>query len=265
MHDFLARFRFGDFATYFLPGLVFESGVMAALMFTPFRAMVIHVIDNFSLTAALLAAFGAYFSGAIVSGSSYKLVPVLFRIARATAYKNPRESVHPTEIEFAVKVAFRAFYGELPGREWSTTHFYMARSVISERMPHAGSEAMRQNDLMRLRENMVIPVITWLVAASLLEITRLQDGWINMSTYTFLIIAAAFLILGRLVARGVDNRRREVQEVCVAFLTADKLGLLTPATRDDQRPLRMTGMMATDGFLDLPQQPMVPIRVPSSV
>jgi hypothetical protein len=138
MGDFLARFRFGDFAAYFLPGLALEGALIAILWFTPFQRAVQGSLESVSWISAALLACCAYAAGAVISGSSYKLVGPLYFAARGAKYEDPRTRIFPTELAPAVREAFRECLGTLGGgEEWSESHFYIARTAINKRLPAA--------------------------------------------------------------------------------------------------------------------------------
>ena len=236
MRDVLARFRFGDFAAYLLPGIAFLAGIAVALRFTPLRRIAAIHFDDISFVEAFLVGCAAYLCGALVSGSSFRLVKPFFAATRLQRYRDPRLSIQPASIAAAVEEAFRRLFGETAPGEWGETKFYLIRSAVHERLPHASAEAMRQNDLGRLRENMLLPLIIWCFAAILLAIDQSAERlW-----FAFAIAIAAVLLTyvlgGRLACRATDNRAREVREVCVAFLVGDRLNVW--AVRPGDEPPR---------------------------
>jgi len=183
-----------------------------------------------SFMEGIAIACGAYLSGAIASGASYRLVAPWYLATRFRRYKDPRSSVCPLEFAPAVCAAFRSVLGEGTGQEWSENHFYLARAAVQERMPQAAAEAMRQNDLMRLRENMLIPLLVWCLAGLLLAISRLAHHQTDSIAIAALTLALTYVIGGRVACRAVDNRAREVREVCLALIVGERIGMLAKAT-----------------------------------
>jgi hypothetical protein len=228
MRDFLTRFRFGDFAAYFLPGLVMLGAISWLLSFSAFGAFVMQVTNQMSFVTGLLVACTAYAIGAFISGSSAKLFPYAYLVTRQERYTDLRSSIQPTEIEEAVRAAFGEVFGAaVSSTLWSECHFYLARSIVNERMGYASAEAVRQNDLYRLRENMLVPLLT-LYAATIMS--ALVDGR-GLPMYRWPLVFASTVVMffatGRLVRRAADNRRREVREIYSALLVGCRLKLFS--------------------------------------
>jgi hypothetical protein len=228
MRDFLARFRFGDFAAYFLPGLVMLGAICWLLTFTAFEGFVVRAFREVTLTTGLLLSCVAYAIGAFISGSSASLFPYAYYASRRQKYRDARASIQPPEIEELARGAFAEVFGaDFPASPWSECHFYLARSVVNERMPYASAEAMRQNDLMRLRENMLVPLLALYAAAIASALIKglhhPEYGWSMAITSTLVTYWAA----GRLVGRAADNRRREVREIYSALLVGCRLKLFS--------------------------------------
>jgi hypothetical protein len=223
MRDFLARFRFGDFAAYFLPGMALLTGAAAVLSFTPLRGLVEQVVAGASWLEAVVFACAAYLCGALISGSSYRLVPPFYRVTRLTPYAEPRECVQPAAIAPGVRRAFLALFGEVSNEPWSVIHFYLIRSVVHEKLPHASGEAMRQNDLSRLRENMLVPLLVWCFAVWMFAASQFDALPVFAVGLSVTAAVLTYLFGGRLACRAADNRAREVREICAAFLVGDRL------------------------------------------
>lgn len=233
MRDFMSRFRFGDFAAYFLPGVVMLSAVMLSLNLTVFHATIARMFTTVSFFEAVLFACVAYVVGAFLSGSSAKIFPYIYRLSRRSRYEDARSTIHPAALrEPALKGFKDTFEDDLPCTEWSLCHFYLVRSLVDEKLPHASNEALRQNDLMRLRENMIVPLIAlWAVALAFSVTEFRQDpstAWWVAGITTLVTYVAA----GRLVGRAADNRVREVREICAAFVIGCRLKMFREASAD---------------------------------
>lgn len=228
MRDFLARFRFGDFAAYFLPGMVLLGGTAGVLWFTPLQDLIERSVLDASWVQAILFACAAYLCGALISGSSYRLGTAFYAATRFCRYSDPRLTVQPPAIAQPVQDAFSSLFATVGGTAWSETHFYLIRSVVHERLPHASGEAMRQNDLMRLRENMLVPLLVWCFAAWLFAFDRFAARPVYAWALGFVATVLTYVFAGRLACRAADNRTREVREICTAFLVGDRLRVWAP-------------------------------------
>jgi len=238
MHDFLSRFRFGDFAAYFLPGLAFVAATMWSLCFTPLRSFVLLPLATVTLFDAFVLGCLAYGAGAFISGSSYKLLRPMYFITRHRAFLDPRGSIQPPALAHAVGDAFTKLFGNVGIDNWSDHHFFLIRSAVNERMPHASAEGERQNDLMRLRENMLFPLLIFFFASLMFALQQGASSPVTGWTVAGVSLLFTYVALGRLVGRAADNRMREVREICAAFLTGSRLGVfsspeLGPKVRGD--------------------------------
>jgi hypothetical protein len=231
MKNVLSRFSFADFATYFLPGLLLEAGIVAVLRLTRFKSLIDEGVTA-DITTIAIGLVTAYALGVLLTGTSDKLVPPLYVMFRFSRYEDPRLSVQPPDLHDAVTASFQSLFNVKLAARWSPTHFYLVRSAVYERMAHATSESLRQNALMRLRENLLIPVIIWCVAGGLLVgLTFAGSVWSTV-TVTGGTILISYVILGRTACRAVDNRRREIREICTAFVAGCALGTFPPADAD---------------------------------
>ena len=226
MRDFLSRFRFGDFAAYFLPGLVMLGAIVWALTLTVFGDTIESAIRGITFIEGLILACVAYTIGAFLSGSSNRMFPRIYKLSRRQEFRNARGSIIPPILVKPVIRVFQQVFGEeIDASTWSEDQFYMIRSVVNEKMPHASADAARQNDLMRLRENMVVPLLSlWFVALAFAFWKGLRDPNLGI-TVGAVATVAAYVAVGRLAGRASDNRAREVREICTAFVVGARLGI----------------------------------------
>jgi hypothetical protein len=262
MRDFMARFRFGDFAAYFLPGLVMLCAILSALTLTIYDSAVRGALQNVTIGEGLLLACGAYVLGAFLSGSSRWAFPHLYRISRPDKYCDRRTIVFPPALRQCVLAVTKTIFGDdIDSATWSEDHFYLIRSVVNEKLPHAAADASRQNDLMRLRENMVVPLITlWAVSLGFAWSEGRHDRMAGLAVAVTSTLA--FFVAARwLVGRASDNRRREVREVCTAFVVGYRLGMF-----EKPETLRKPSAETTDPERPLLRESMekLPIKLPSS-
>lgn len=245
MKELLGRFRFGDFSAYFLPGMALFAGVVALLSLGGFVQIASFRGVGFGETVAIACA--AYVCGAIISGSSYRLIAPVYALTRLRRYTDPRQEVRPSALRQAVEAALADVVGTTVGEKWSEDHFYLARTAVHERLPQTSAEAMRQNDLMRLRENMIIPTFVWGCVGGWAAVQEFEAGRSNSGL--LLIIAAVVLtytIAGRVACRSVDNREREVREICVGFLIAYRMGLFQPSQALPRQPAVADSILQAD-------------------
>jgi hypothetical protein len=200
--------------------------IVWALTLTIFDSSVRTVLHEVGISKGLLLGCVAYILGAFLSGSSKRPFPIMYRVSRREEYCDHRTIIFPTALEPSVQSAVKDIFGDdIAQLKWSEDHFYLIRAAVNERLPHACADASRQNDLMRLRENMVIPLLTlWLVTLAFAWSVGRHD------IVTAFEVAASGTVLtylagGRLVGRASDNRRREVREVCTAFVVGHRLGM----------------------------------------
>jgi hypothetical protein len=84
---------------------------------------------------------------------------------------------------------------------------------------------------MQLRENLLLPVIAWGCVGILFGIEEQHVNRTFGLSLVLLSAVATYAVMGRLAGRACENRRREVREVCLAFLVAERLGLLVSAAQ----------------------------------
>lgn len=241
MREFLSRFRFGDFAAYFLPGLVMLGAALWGSTLTVFDTSVRAILHEITIMEGLLLGCTAYTLGAFLSGSSNRLFPKIYRLSRRDSFRNARCGIYPTALTGAVKREFKDVFGEdCDVSTWSEDHFYIIRSVVNEKMPHASADATRQNDLMRLRENMVIPLVSLWSAALAFAFAKAQKDLSQGLTIGLISTAVAYIAAGRLVGRAADNRAREVREVCTAFVVGARLGMFRQTEQAVEVPAIVT-------------------------
>lgn len=228
MKDLFGWFRFGDFSVFFLPGLVM-LGAVAAAMSLAGLVNITAAVHGIGIAEAVAIGCAAYCCGAVISGSSYPLVPALYAATRFRRYVDPRSAVYPRELAEAVEAALAELLGRRLLQPWSADHFYLARTAVQERMPQTTAEAMRQNDLMRLRENLVIPLLTWSGLGIAYSAFYYRQSHVAAVALAAATVVVTYFVAGRIACRSVENRTREVREICDGFLIGYRLGLFKPA------------------------------------
>lgn len=173
--------------------------------------------------------------------------------------------IHPATLKYPVTKAFQELFGaDIDASGWAEDKFYIIRAVVNEKMPHASADAARQNDLMRLRENMVIPLITlWCVALAFAFEKGRSQAWLGL-TIGIISTISAYWAAGRLAGRAADNRAREVREICTAFVVGARLGLFAPIP---QRSSELPSSPPEGRQMIVPSEigkDVLPIRAPTS-
>ena len=241
MKEFLNRFSFGDFVAYFLPGLAMVGAIAGVLYYTPFRDHLAHVTSGTTLVDVLIIACAAYVTGAVVSGMGSRFLPVFFSVTRLRRFVDPRDAIEPQDFTESIRTAFDRVFRFATGRSWNPSYFYLLRSAVHHLLPHAAVECSRQNSLMQLRENLLLPVLTWGFAGVLFAIDEFSHQPEFAGAVAYTCIVGVYFVAGRIAWRAVENRRREVREACLGFLVAERLGLL-----QTRSTASMTAAMTTE-------------------
>lgn len=210
-----SRFDFMDFLAYLLPGATALTAVATMIGLVAPTHEAISALNQMSpgsaaLTILPIATALSYILGVISS----TLYPE--KVERVLRHGDPLGSIEPSAAQAQVVAAFESLFGDQG--KWSPAHFYIARAAIGESMPAAASRAHRQASLRQLRRNLIAPVILWYLSLSwLLFLTSLA---ICAKAAVFLVFTILTAVLCySLFAKGVlENRRREVREVCCALV-----------------------------------------------
>jgi hypothetical protein len=143
---------FADFLAYLFPGTVTLIALAAAVSLSPFRRLLTGMSANV-VTGFLLVAL-SYFAGTVISSLTYNLEA---RFRRHFKLQDPRTEIPLDSFRIEIQVAFQEIFGV----EWgcSVDHFYLARSLIRERMPSSMRVIDRQSSLRQLRRNSIIPTV----------------------------------------------------------------------------------------------------------
>lgn len=232
MKEFLNRFSFGDFVAYFLPGLTMVGAVGGLLDFTPFHDQLARFVHEVTLVNALLVSCAAYVTGAIVSGLGARLLPLFYIVTRWQKFVDPRDGIEPKEFAVGLRAAFDRVFPFAMKDTWSPSHFYLLRSAVHHSLPHAAVECSRQNSLMQLRENLLLPVLTWSFVGLLMANDRFAGQRAFAAGLGAASLLGAYLVTGRIALRAAENRRREVREACLGFLVAERIGLFQHNVKD---------------------------------
>lgn len=210
------RFDFMDFLAYLLPGAT--SLVPLIMMLCQFLGLtasefVSVVKDLPAATAAALILPVATALSYILGVLSSSLYPEC--LEKWIRKNDPLESIHPPDVEPYVRSAFEKIFG--PVNTWTSAHFFMSRAAVGEYVPNAATRAYRQASLRQLRRNLIIPVLLWYVASVCLVVKNVANCQTGVLTVGGLTVLLAVLMYSLFVRGVVENRKREVREICCAL------------------------------------------------
>jgi uncharacterized membrane protein YfcA len=214
--DISSRFSLTDFLAYLFPGVFTATGFYFLLRLTPLEAS----LANFQtdLNTGILFLVISFILGVIVSG----IAEILTKSIR---HKNDAQ-LPLIGLEKDVKRAFKSVFGGKENFEWTRTHFYLCRSIITQYMPNEIQGIQRQSSLRQLRMNLLPSIVIWIFAG-------LGWGWRIFKSFSEnwgILLIATSIILGTAtfmitINRMKNNDEREIRETLVAFLIGFKTGL----------------------------------------
>jgi len=202
-----------DFLAYLFPGAVALIALGVVLELSPFKRLLTEMAANV-LTGFLLIAL-SYFVGIVISSLTYNLEEPLRKHYKL---QDPRSEIPLDSFHEEVRGAFQ----ETLGIEWngSVDHFYLARSLIREKMPPSARVIDRQGALGQLRRNSIIPVVLLGIVggyAGVLAVCNEQQ-WVWGSGLALFSVLGSWVVLAKLVQGLHKNRRREARETYAALL-----------------------------------------------
>jgi hypothetical protein len=176
---------------------------------------------SLDITTGILFLVISYVVGVIFSGFSSNLVKVIEKLQK---YKDVRKTIPFDDFRDDVLKAFQDVFGHTPESKsnWSRTHYYLCRSLVSEKMPTIGSRADRQSNVALFRRNLVSPIFVWFITGTAWGISLTSS---NLEWGLLLIVAtilASFFSIKTTVDRLHDGESRETREVLLGFLAGHK-------------------------------------------
>jgi hypothetical protein len=221
--DVTNRFSIEDFLAYLFPGCVGTLGLYLLLLLTPLKNSLTFSTANFTIGILLLA--WSYVMGLILSGCSLPIIKLIYKIC---GLDEPRKSIPFPELSQEIINAFKAIFkiDTSTDFQWSTTQFYLCRSLVLQWMPNAAQLIMRQIALRRSRENMVAAVLIWFFVGISWGIWNI----INSFTIQGIILITVSTVLSLLIIIALinslyGNRKREVHRIYTAFLVGYRTGI----------------------------------------
>ncbi len=219
--DIGTKFSLEDFLAYLFPGIVGTLGLYVLLLLTPLSSLLTTLPLDLATGVLLLAL--SYVIGVVLSGlAEIALEPKRQRMHLGWV----RNKILIPGFEQEIISAFWTTFGksEEGEAEWSSTHFFLCRSLVLEFMPGLAQTIQRQSSLRQLRMNLIPSITIWAIAGVMwgLRLIASVPAW----GYALAIGSAIawLLIVGTIVNRMNSNERREVREVLTAFLAGFKKG-----------------------------------------
>jgi len=218
--DISKQFSFTDFLAYLFPGIMSVFGIYFLLMLSPAHNLLSKI--SLDITTGVLFLVISYVIGVIFSGFSSNLVKLIEKLQK---YKDVRKTIPFDDFRDDVLKAFQDIFGHTAESKsnWSRTHYYLCRSLVSEKMPTIGSRADRQSNFALFRRNLVSPIFVWLITGIAWGISFISSY--SLEWGTLLIIATilvSFFSIKTTVDRLHDGESRETREVLLGFLAGYK-------------------------------------------
>jgi hypothetical protein len=156
--DISSRLSLVDFLAYLFPGIVGALGIYLLLLLTPLASILSAIPKDLATGVVFLGV--SYILGVILSGFS----EMVLREQEARRRGGAKDKIYLPGFERNVIDAFQAIFtiDHTNKQEWSTTHFYLCRALVTEYMPNAAQVIQRQSSLRQLRMNMTLPILIWL-------------------------------------------------------------------------------------------------------
>lgn len=221
--DISSKFSLVDFLAYLFPGITGTLGLFLLLLLTPLRPFLVSMPIDLATGVLLLAL--SYVIGVIFSG--FAEVIIQKRRAQRKPLGWAKTTMPVPGFEEETIAAFGATFGGSEGNkvEWSSTHFYLCRSMVFEFMPGLAQRVQRQSSIRQLRMNLIPAITIWSIAGVAWGVGIITDNPFWGYTLITGSVILWFPVVGTVVNRMDRNERREVREVLTAFLAGYKKGL----------------------------------------
>lgn len=224
--DLLNRFSIKDFLAYLFPGSVSLFGIYLLLWLTPLKDEM--SLEQHSLFAILFLLIISYSIGIILAGPSTQIYKWYKRFLLGKDYLHARETIPVPGFEEEIKAAFINIFNSKGDKEfkWTSSHFYICRSLITEYMPNAAYSAQRQSGIHQLRRNLFTPLIIWLINGIIWGITfTIGEKYIWGITLISIALILFIVLANYIILRLNKNEEREVREILTAFVAGYKKGI----------------------------------------
>lgn len=156
--DISKQFSFTDFLAYFFPGTLSVLGIYLLVILTPAQYLFRNI--SFDITTGISFIVISYVVGVVSSGFSSSIVR---QIEKWQQYKDVRKIIPFDDFQDDIVKAFQDVFGKTSESKpkWSRNHYYLCRSLVSEKMPAISLRADRQSNLALFRRNLILPLFIW--------------------------------------------------------------------------------------------------------
>lgn len=211
-------FSLMDFLAYLFPGTMMILVIALLIKISSLGQILYQIRLNFVVGVILIAS--AYCVGVSISSAMASIENFLLKFFRLS---DPIETIPLRAFDEDVSKAFDNTFGN--HGPWSKDHFYLARTLVCERLPECAATLERQASLRQIRRNLVIPVFFLGIAG---VVAGLRTIFTNPNRYflggglIILSLAATYIVARALIKHGMHaNRNREMREVCSGLLVYD--------------------------------------------
>lgn len=212
MDKLFERFAYSDFVAYLLPGCL--SLLFIFLTVGQFGVLYINTasVNTFNVTLFL---FAGYIWGVIQSGFSYWFDSYN---VNPTNVKKILNSIDDEPIEQTAHEAFLAIFGS-NGKltsDWSSQHYFLARSYVQLHSPILFENANCQNGLRQMRLYL-LPTVFIGYLSSISYSLNITNIWYLLG-YVSVVFFVFYKLLKNLINRSRLNRVREKREILCALI-----------------------------------------------
>jgi hypothetical protein len=222
--DISKQFSLTDFLAYFFPGIFASTGIYLLVLLTPANS--ISAISSPDITTGFSFLVLSYIMGVIFSGFSSGMVRWIEKISK---YKNPNNSLPPAMLPEEVLKAFYDVASIANEKDfvWTKYHYYLCRSIVTEKMPAIAPRIARQSDMALFRRNLVFPLLVWTVTGIGWGIWSINNGILIWGiTLITLSLIGSVLIIKVTIQRMHNSKETETRETLIGFLAGYKTGII---------------------------------------
>lgn len=207
------NFSLEDFLAYLFPGWLFLLGVHMAVV-TLFG--VYSLVDDGPAWLIIGSwIVGGYFLGVVSSQMSGPIERLLRRTSADT--ESPASNEYLQNYLDALSVTFASTFGFI--MILSRDSFYAIRAYVRLEAPTTVVKAAdRQNSLRQIRRNSLIPAVVLILDGCIWALSDVRDHPLRIIALPLSVLSGFFVLRG--MYKGMQhNRKREVRDYCLAFLS----------------------------------------------
>jgi hypothetical protein len=249
----LGVFSIADVLANLFPGMLGLFGIYLLLLPTHFGKLLQLPQDP---GASLAFFIMSYIMGVLIHSVS----DLIFRESPKSTRRKLNKGfvqIHDEQIRNEVILAFNELFLSKPGEasnkkrpnpetmEWNESHYYVCRSLVTELMPKAAANGLREGAYRQLRMNLIGAVVILGFAGVHWGQTLLRDPNVivlstgqsvpvgNTGAWILLVFSISFSIFFVVVLKRLMDRheQREVREILTTFLAGYKTGIFHKQTK----------------------------------